>query len=415
MNKKFLLIFIFLIPCFLHAEPVKPEPIEAKPIEDAPEDAEPVKADYSVKVYGYIKLDVEYFDKNVGSAPSPPPTFTPLSTDKSAQHGELIIDARETRVGVETSRDFNDIKIAAVVEGDFFTNTGSALTENGRGFRLRLAYGRAFFPSNFSFMAGQYWSLLMNSSLAQPILIDFNGPVGALFAREPQFRVAYLKDLCNDWGSLHLQADIEKHSSSEAGHTNSAYFRSTAQGSEQKLPLFVGKISWLNKPLSLEVGGCGTQTTVTKNTYGSQLKKGVWGAQFTVQWKLLHKLALYGSARYLVGLSRLSNGDFLDAVINDFNRLCPVRSLGWYAGFNWVFREHTSLNGVYGWEKASRIPNSTFSGNTKGFFQSIHFNCIHEFLEHWKAGIEYQRFETKTFNGIHGHVDMLHFGIYYFF
>ena len=390
MNKKILLFFFCIFPYFARAE-------------------------HTVNVYGYFKLDVEYFDKNVGSVPSPPPVFTPLSTDKSAQHGELIIDARESRVGVETTHEFDDIKTAAVVEGDFFTTSGLALIDNGRHFRLRLAYARADLPSHLSFMAGQYWSLLMNSSLAQPILVDFNGSVGALFARQSQFRVGYTKKLCDSWGTLLFQADIEKHSSSEQGHSVPDIFRSTAQGSEQKLPLFVGRITWTIHPFAMEAAGCGTQTTVTTNSHGSQLKRGVWGAQITAEWKPWKKLALYGSTRYLVGLSRLSNGDFIDAVINDFNRLIPVRSLGWYAGFNYAITEDTSLNGVYGWEQASRIPHSSFSGNTMGFFQSIHFNVMHQFWDHWKTGMEYQRFEAKTFHGTHGHVNMLHFGIWYFF
>lgn len=390
MYKKLLPIFLLLTSCFAFA-------------------------DHTVTIYGYVKLDVEYYDKNMGGLPSAPPTFTPLSTDKAAQSGECVVDARESRVGVEAKYEFSDIKSAAVVEGDFYTVDGEGGTGNGRHFRLRLAYGKADLPSHLSFMAGQYWSLLMNASIAQPLLVDFNGPVGALFARVPQFRIGYTHELPNNWGTLLLEGDIEKQAATDEGNINPTYLQSTAQGSGQKLPLFVGKITWSKAPFAIEVGGCGTQTSITKDAHGCQLQRGAWGAQFTAEIKPINKLTLYGSFRYLVGLSRLSNGDFIDAAINDFGQLIPVRTPGWYAGFNYAFTERTSLNGVYGWEKASRIPHSTFSGNAKGAYQSIHFNVLHSFWEHWKTGIEYQRFETKAFNGTHGHVNMLHFGIWFFF
>jgi hypothetical protein len=370
-------------------------------------------ADLKVDVYGYVKLDIQYNSKNTGSFPSPSPTSVPLDTNKAAQHGELLLDARESRIGVKATDTYKKIKLLGVVEGDFFTGSGNAIVSNSRGFRLRQAYMRGELPSSLFLLAGQYWSLFMNSEIAQPNLVDFNGPVGALFARQPQLRIGYTKKMGPRWGDLLMQADIEKHAFNTLGIVDAATDTDTSQGSGQRLPVFVAKLSWLLKHFQIEIAGAGSKSTVVKNLKGAQTQGGVWGVQSSAQytWK---KITLYGSIHHVDGLECLANEDFIDAVLLN-GRIRFVKSNGWYVGGAYNFTPQTSFNIVRGWEKASKIAHSAFSGNAVGHYWSIHANILHQFWERWQTGIEFERFEERAFDGTFGDVNIYHFALWYFF
>lgn len=368
-------------------------------------------AEFKANVYGYAKLDIQYNDRNTGSFPSPSPLSTPLNSDKADAHGELIIDGRESRIGVKALDTFKKVDMTGLIEGDFFTGSGDALNSNSRTFRLRHAYMQGDLASGFYILAGQFWSLLMNSEVAQPNLVDFNGPVGSIFAREPQLRLGYKQPLGK--GDLLAQVDVEKHSFNTLGFVNPSSDVDTAQGSGQRLPLFVAKLSWLLKKFQLELAGCAAQSTVTF-AEGGQTKQGVWGIESATQYTR-GKLTLYGAIHHLDGLSRLDGGNYLDAVLSAGGDFHPVRSNGWYAGAVWQFTKSTSLNTVYGWELAKKIPHSAFSGTTYGHFNSFHINVLHLFWRRWQAGLEFQRFDVQAFNSQRGHVDMLHFGLWYYF
>jgi hypothetical protein len=376
-----------------------------------------LQADIKIEAYGYAKLEMQYNSCNTGSFPSPAPTSVPLDSDKADQHGELIIDARESRLGLRATDEIKNVKMSGVVEGDFFTGDGSALVSNSRHFRLRMAYGRADFDPGFFFLAGQYWSLYMNDTIGQPNLIDFNGPVGAPYARQPGFRFGYqtANDPCScSTGTFLFQASVEKQAMNTLGITNANSVADPVQGSGFYVPLAVGKLSWLSKYFQIEAAVAGSQNVAITNTSGRQTKTGVWAAETSAQLNV-NKLTVYGTYNYLSGLSRLNSEDFLDCVLDANNNIKPVKSQGWYAGGSWAFTKTTSFNAVYGWNKAKDIPGSLNSGLAYGKYTSIHANILHQFWERWQTGIEYQRFDVRTFNGQKGHVDIAHTAIYYFF
>ena len=97
----------------------------------------------------------------------------------------------------------------------------------------------------------------------------------------------------------------------------------------------------------------------------------VWAAESSAQITY-KKLILYGFFRHLSGLNRLDGGNFTyDLVLNTRGRLIPIHSNGWYAGGAWVFRPNElSINTVFGWEKASEVPNSPFTGSQYGEYWS---------------------------------------------
>ena len=168
--------------------------------------AEPASA--AVSVSGYVKLDVQYSDKIFGGGfPSPGVAATPLDTNKEADNNQTLLDARQSRIRATFDDTVGGVKMSGKIEGDFFTGDGNALTSNSRHLRLRFAYARADHPSGFFLLAGQNWSLYMNDTIASPNLVDFNGPAGQIFARQPQIRVGWTNKL-GPMGTLVLEADV---------------------------------------------------------------------------------------------------------------------------------------------------------------------------------------------------------------
>src|SRR3972149_481046 len=136
----------------------------------------------AVSISGYVKLDVQYMDKVVGSGfppgfgfPSSNPAFTPLDTNKEADNPQTILDARESRIAVNYTDDVLGLKLSGLLEADFFddTNAGNALTSNSRHFRFRHAFARADHPAGWFLMAGQFWSIFMNNEVGRPLTVDF--------------------------------------------------------------------------------------------------------------------------------------------------------------------------------------------------------------------------------------------------
>jgi hypothetical protein len=139
----------------------------------------------SLKIGGYVKLDVvDDVQGNIGtSAASKTATdFTSVPMDRSqAAHrdGQVNFTAQESRLNLTAltkSESLGEVK--TVVEGDFYNFGGT-----GNLFRLRHAY-----VSGGSYLAGQTWSTFMDLDTAGTETLDFNGPVGYAFIRQPQLR-----------------------------------------------------------------------------------------------------------------------------------------------------------------------------------------------------------------------------------
>ena len=122
-------------------------------------------------MHGYAKLDIEFNDTNTGGAPSPAPLQVPLNVQKADQHGELIVDAREYRFNIKGTDQYNTLKMTAFGEADFFTVSSNALVNNGWNLRLRHAYMLGELHTGLSLLAGQTWTLFMNTNIGQPNLI----------------------------------------------------------------------------------------------------------------------------------------------------------------------------------------------------------------------------------------------------
>jgi Porin subfamily len=140
----------------------------------------------SIRVGGYVKFDMT---ADYGRDPGDFVMIAklPSTADGAANNrtGGVRLQARQSRIDVETRTPSAWGEIQTYIEGDFFGNTGggsSTLVTDPASFSIRHAYGRLG-----PLLAGQTWSLAMDLD-AGPETLDFGGPNGFVFIRQGQIR-----------------------------------------------------------------------------------------------------------------------------------------------------------------------------------------------------------------------------------
>jgi len=366
----------------------------------------PAAAELKVGVSGYVKLDIQYSDKIIGGGfPSPSPAGTPLDTNAEADNGQTLLDARQTRFRIDARDEVAGVKISSRIEADFFTGDGNAVVSNSRHLRLRHAFMRGDHPSGFFILAGQTWTLFMNIDSAQPNTVDFNGPAGQIFARQPQLRVGYRAPM-GPMGDLLLEASVEKHSLGNLGSDAV----NESQGEGQDLPAFIGKVSWLSKLIKAEAAAAVAKNTVILAGGDDEDDTG-FGFQVSAEIDL-SPVTLFGHYQFLDGLGRLAQADFGTQVVLVGNQLESVESNGFYVGASLALTKDTSVNAAYGWNKLDEFEAG---GITLETHQSIVVNILHKFWQRWQVGIEYRRFDVEAFNGTEGDANIVHGALWFFF
>ena len=156
----------------------------------------------SVRLYGFAELNmVKEFKGDNGDQDYA--TFLPYAPLKGSAEGNrtgrMNLHARTSRIGIEASTPSSYGQIGIKLEGDFNNDprTGNAAVSgdikniytqqatNSYNFRLRHAYGQFG-----GLLIGQTWSTFMDVDNS-PETVDFNGPIGSTFIRQPMIRYAY--------------------------------------------------------------------------------------------------------------------------------------------------------------------------------------------------------------------------------
>ncbi len=154
----------------------------------------------SLRIYGFAELNAVYEGKGDNSN-NDYSTFAPYApiNGSSSRSGVGYMTARTSRLGVEASTPTAYGPLGIKLEGDFNNEprTGNAAVNgsvaniytqqatNSYNFRVRQAYGQFG-----GLMVGQSWSTFMDLDNS-PETVDFNGPIGSTFIRQPQIRYAY--------------------------------------------------------------------------------------------------------------------------------------------------------------------------------------------------------------------------------
>lgn len=144
---------------------------------------------------GYIKLDamVSQYDDGIMAAKIGRDFFIPATIPVGGEKSDAQFDmsAKTSRFFLKTKSQLDEGEILTHIELDFIESLqGDERFANSYSPRLRHAYVKWNYDGDKSITAGQTWSNFFNVS-ALPELEDFVGPVGTIFAIQPQIAFQY--------------------------------------------------------------------------------------------------------------------------------------------------------------------------------------------------------------------------------
>jgi hypothetical protein len=186
------------------AAPPAAEPAAAVTAGDTPGSFKLPGSNTSVTIGGFVKASAILSNRSpgagspgdeqllVGTIPLSSAAFPPGEKDK------VKISAKESRLWFRTSTPSRWGPVTTHVEGDFVAATGSEVSTNGYGFRLRHAWGAV---GNLG--VGQTWSNLLNTS-AIPEVIDFGALIG-IFGAPRQPGIRWTSSYSNGFWSVALE------------------------------------------------------------------------------------------------------------------------------------------------------------------------------------------------------------------
>jgi hypothetical protein len=184
-----LLIALLALSVFVGAAAAQDEATKAEEAPTATADPAPPKSGPTLSVYGFAQLDAIYdFQRsNPDWDATLRPSTIPVTCDGTADSddgcgrntGNMTFSVRQSRFGVKghVPTEYGDFNTQ--FEFDLFGVGGDA---GQTTFRLRHAYGELGQVG-----AGQTWSLFMDPDVF-PNTMDYWGPTGMIFLRNPQLR-----------------------------------------------------------------------------------------------------------------------------------------------------------------------------------------------------------------------------------
>lgn len=166
------------------ATPAAVATTEPEPSSEAGTYAEANVSGKSLELYGFAQLDyIQDFNRiDPKWDATLRPSKIPTTAGAFGDDGQSILSVRQTRFGVKAAWPAGDKEIKTQFEFDLF---GVGVDAGQTTFRLRQAWG-----SWGPLLAGQTNSLFMDGDLF-PNTIDYWGPSGMVFLRNPQIRYTF--------------------------------------------------------------------------------------------------------------------------------------------------------------------------------------------------------------------------------
>src|SRR6478735_4293720 len=137
--------------------------------------------DHNLELYGFLQLDaIQDFKRvNPNWDATLRPSRIPTSEGAFGSNGQSVFSVRQSRLGVKATGTLEGKPYEAKFEFDLF---GTGADEGQTTFRVRHMYA-----SWGPFLAGQTNTLWMDGDIF-PNVVDYWGPAGMVFVRNPQLR-----------------------------------------------------------------------------------------------------------------------------------------------------------------------------------------------------------------------------------
>lgn len=307
-------------------------------------------SDSSVRLYGIAELNMirEFKGDNGGADYSTwAPTAPVPGTAAASRNGRTYLTARTSRIGIEGATPSPYGQIGVKVEGDFnndphsgdsaVNNIGTQQGTNSYNFRLRHAY----LQIGPNWLIGQTWSTFMDADNT-PETVDFNGPIGSTFIRQPMIRYTYTTP---NYGNF--TAAVENADSYVLNSSGSNYDGSTAYS---KAPDLIARWDRSFDWGSLSLRGVSTEFRLNDGSGINTSRRGsglaASGMIKTVGDDFMNWIVTGGTGigRYFNGI----NGAGYDATTNHIDL---EKALGVVLGYQHKYSDTVRLNFVYGAQK----------------------------------------------------------------
>jgi hypothetical protein len=259
-------------------------------------------AEPSFEVYGFAQLDaIQDFNRvNPAWNATLRPSRIPTVEGQYGSDGQSILSVRQSRLGAQSTLPVGDGSVFAKVEFDFF---GVGADEGQTTLRLRHAYGQYK-----SVLAGQTNSLFMDGSIF-PNTIDYWGPCGMVFLRNPQLRWTPVS------GETNFAVAIENPSTDVDTGRLSEYDPNLAEDirSDSKIPDLTAQYrqegNWGHVQMAGIFRRLGYETSVSTGPQGHNLG---WGVDLTSTIKVKDRNKLLLGVVYGEGIANYMNDGGMD-------------------------------------------------------------------------------------------------------
>jgi len=369
--------------------------------------------DTSVKIGGYVKLDaIEDTGESYGQSYAHFFEIPLKNSIQSQQSSQTTFGAQQSRINLETSTPSRFGEIRTFIEGDFFGSSAANSNTNAYGFALRHAYGSVGSPVTGQVLAGQTWSNFMDVA-AMPETLDYIGPAGTLFVRQPQIRYTHALGPVTLSGSVEVAGNsIQSTQNVVDAITNSATAPTAATARTQMPDMIVhaqydyakdGYIGLRALANQINVDHTATDNNDTETKYGYGVavsgKQGFW-TKDNVNYDVV---VGNGTGRYAYDIG--GAGAYTNTTTN------VLKTTPYYGG-TFGFQHYWSnefrsnvFGGMVHLVDDRSIMNSTISAAANKFVASGHANLIWQPVASYKVGIEYMHGYRKTESGIEGNLD----------
>ena len=382
----------------------------------------PVEA--AVSVNGQVRLNVIFSDRIYGSGQTIAPADIPFDSGplsvKERDNNQTIIDARRSRINVVGSEDApGNIRLSSLVQVDFDTSDGNALTSNSRHPRLRLAYGQATLPNGVTLRAGQVRTILSEfgdnliGGVAAPDVINENGHFDQLQARQPGIQVAWTGKMGG--GDLTAGVAIEKQAPDAKSRTGFSAVVDERQAEGQDVPLFGAGVRYRDPLVAVFARG-GLAKGKVILTGGGDQDETVWLWAIGAEVKPVAMLTIHGQYWISQGLNRI-NGTFDDVALVS-GKLETIEAQAFNVGAQLRLTPDLRFNAVYQWMKADDDPkifDLSATSADKEEFQALNVNFIYRFWKNWDTGLEYLHGKVESFGATDGTINIVNFRVFYYF
>ncbi|WOJ96183.1 DcaP family trimeric outer membrane transporter [Congregibacter brevis] len=336
------------------------------------DEARPMSKGTKFTYGGYVQLDAIASNYSEGKPASVMddlfvPSLIPVEPQSGSgdSYTNTNIHAKSSRFHFGTATQTDAGKISSFIELDFIlSGQGDERVSNSFSSRIRHAYLKWDYGGQQSLLAGQAWSTFFNVG-ALPDLLDFVGPVGTVFERQPMVR----------WTSGPWQLAVENQTT-----------RVNLQGGgsqlndAQLLPDLVARYDGRTGDLKWSVAAIGRQLSYEErpaaDIEGISDEQFGYGLSFAGKWNIgrndLRFMASYGDAlgRYM-GLN-----SFNDGYIDHSGQISKIDQWGGFVAYRHYWSDQWRSNLSVSASEASNPSTAEFdgAGNLAKSYRSMHIN-----------------------------------------